>query len=177
MRYTYARYFPSSRRTGLALPYLRENLEFWRKRNVTLQVFLALDGLASAFNDMGETGLRDHYREQALALAADYFVPGGKPSNAHEWLQYKRVIDNRMDNMASSGRVQEIERWWPAGWEITECYLAPKVLSYPAILILTPRWDTTRKMSFKIAAKWEASCLNRLKIIPMWEVFGRESSK
>ena len=133
VRTTYARYFSNTRRNGLAVRMYRENLELWKKSDNPFMVVISLDAVASAYNDMGENALRDHYREQALAAATDYFTPGKSNPTSHEWLQYTNVLDKAMDDWAGSRPVQDIDRLYRIRREVTDRVLARKSREYSTL--------------------------------------------
>ena len=127
---TLAVYYTKTGRPGLALPYLRKDLDYWKKANNTYQIIAGYDGLASAYNDMGEVELEDHYRAQALEVAKDYFLLGVRPTDPHEWLQYEKMLLKRMDRLARPGNAAELEKLWTLIEPITIRYVAPKFLTY-----------------------------------------------
>ncbi len=135
MHTTYARYFSNTKRNGLALPYYRTNLEFWKKRGNTFLTFISLDALASAYSDMGEIALRDHYRELALATAADYFTPGRNKPTPNQWLQYSSVLDKTLDGLARNAPVDELDRLAKIRLDISDRYLLRKSQGYSTVAV------------------------------------------
>ena len=129
VRQTYARYFSNTRRNGLGLPYFRENYEYWRKHKNPFMVFVSLDALASAYNDMGEIGQRDVYRGQALSAAAAYFATAAKPT-PNEWLQYHTVLQKQMDAFAADRGAAALDPLWEIYRDITQRFLSPKAPSF-----------------------------------------------
>ena len=56
--------------------------------------------MANAYGDMGESDLRDYYRDKALAIADEYFKLGEKPSDVNQRLGYKNILDMYIINFA-----------------------------------------------------------------------------
>lgn len=125
-----ALYFSKSKRNGMAVRLLRQDLEYWMKVNNTFQIIAGYDGIASAYADMGELQLEDHYRGLALDMARDYFKLGVSPSSENEWLQYRQMLGKYMDKTARPGNRAELERIWSLIQPISDKYLAPNAMSY-----------------------------------------------
>ncbi|MBL8503767.1 MAG: CHAT domain-containing protein [Rhodocyclaceae bacterium] len=126
-----ALYYSKSKRNGLAVRLLKQDLEYWKKVNNIYQIIAGYDGLASANADMGEILLRDHYRARSQAIARDYFKLGVQPADgSNEWLQYKEMLVKAMDEAARPGNREELERLWAIVRPISDRYLTPKSLSY-----------------------------------------------
>lgn len=123
-------YYSKSSRNGLAVQLLRQDLEYWKKVNNTYQIIAGYDGIASAYGDMGELLLEDHYRAQAMEIARGYFKIGVSPGDQNEWLQYRRMLGKQMDKAARPGNREELERIWAQIQPISDKYLAPSSLSY-----------------------------------------------
>lgn len=123
-------YYSKSSRNGQAVQLLRQDLEYWKKANNTYQIIAGYDGIASAYGDMGELQLEDHYRAQAMQIARGYFRLGVSPADQNEWLQYRRMLGKQMDKAARPGNREELERIWGQIGPISDQYLAPKSLSY-----------------------------------------------
>jgi len=123
-------YYTWTRRFGLAIPYIRKNLEYAKKFNKTYGLIVLYDSLASAYRYMGNLALEEHYRKKALGLAKDYFVWGVKPSKQHEWLNYGIVLLTTMVTLAELGRGDEILDLWGIMEPIVKKYKKPKYHSY-----------------------------------------------
>lgn len=128
VRRVYANYFSSSSRNGLALPYLHADLKYREEEGEPYMLFIANDGLASVYSDLGEYALKHHYRQKALALARKYFASG--KASPFEWLQYKKVLMKTMDSAASRGDWAAVKALWLIVEPIVKKYLAPKFPSY-----------------------------------------------
>lgn len=120
----YAGYFSSSARNGFALPYIDLELKLWEDLGDVYQTFKVSDSKASVFNDMGDLALRDFYRLKALEIGADYFQIGVQPDDPHEWLQYYRILNKRADNIAGSGKAEELRSLLDYRVRIADKYLA-----------------------------------------------------
>lgn len=126
----FAVYYSKSGRNGLAVPYLRKDLEHWVKIKHTIQIILGLASLASTYADMGEIQLEDYYRAQALLIAKDYFVLGQRPSDPTEWGQYLEILNKWMDKLARPGNAVEVEKAWAVMEPIANLYLRTSYLRY-----------------------------------------------
>jgi CHAT domain-containing protein len=107
-----ALYFSNSYRNGLALPYMRKELEYWESAGNPMRMTLGYDAIASAYWDMGEFELSRYYMEKALESAAGYFVLGKRPSDINEWSEYWNILGKHMDNAGQVGDVELLERLW-----------------------------------------------------------------
>jgi CHAT domain-containing protein len=126
-------YYSWTDRNGLAIPYIRKEMEYWEKVNNTYHIIKTYYGLASAYGDMGRVELRDYYREKALKLAKEYFILGKQPSDAHQWVQYRRMLRKRMDDIARPGKGAEIIELWGTVEPIVKKYVTPEYVSYHQI--------------------------------------------
>ncbi len=111
LHHNFASYYAHSKRHGLALPYLRKELEHWERVQRTFQIILGYAGLGITYRGMGELHLAEHYMRKALELARQYFVPGGRPLPQHEWDAYVRLLEERMDQVAREGPAGVEEVW------------------------------------------------------------------
>lgn len=126
----FGKYYSYTDRNGLGIPYFRKEMEYWKKVNDTYNIIKVYDGMASAYGDMGQLELENHYREKALKLAKEYFILGKQPSDAYEWLQYKHMLLRRMDDIARPGKGAEILELWGAVEPIVKKYVTPEYVSY-----------------------------------------------
>jgi CHAT domain-containing protein len=129
VRQTYGRYFSSTGRNGLALPHFRESLEAWKKRGNPFMTFISLDGIASAYGDMGELELREFYRDEALMVADDYFGSGGNRPSPNEWVQYSNALNKAMDAASRTSR-ERLDKHWGVLRGITDRMLVNKSAEY-----------------------------------------------
>lgn len=160
LHHAFGNYYSWTSRNGLALPYFRKELEYWKRVNNTYHIIKTYDGFASCYRDMGQLELRDFYREKALELAKGYFVLGKRPSNANQWLEYKKFLKKRMDDICRRpNAADEILELWTIVEPITNKYLKHKFVSYLEVvdfLSIAGEFDRARQLyqqAEKIAKK------------------------
>ena len=101
-------YYSTTNRNGLALPLIRQEIEYWKKVGNQYQVMIALDGMASVFDDAGELEAAAHYAAEAMAIGEDYFVIGKHPQDQNEWLNYSSILDKRAEDALDSGDAERL---------------------------------------------------------------------
>ncbi len=123
-------YYFSTRRSGLAVNLIKEGVEYWKKVNDPFQIMLHYGALASAYNDMGELQLSNHYRAIALSASKDYFKVGISPTDGNQWVQRHTILFKAMESAAEPGNRDELERLWGLIRPINDRYLELKSLGY-----------------------------------------------
>ena len=118
-----ALYYSSSGRNGLSLPFMMREMDYWQKADDAVQIMLVYDGIAAAYNDRGETALRDIYRDKALAVAREWFVIGERPPPGQAWVVYSDILNAKMSDIAAPGRADDILALWAEEEPIYEEYL------------------------------------------------------
>jgi hypothetical protein len=81
-----------------ALPSMVEELQYAQKSSLAYEEMLALDAMASAFNDIRDIGqptLWDDHRKEALWVSeGDFKVVVNDPANANDWLAISGLFDD-----------------------------------------------------------------------------------
>lgn len=131
--YILAKYYTFSGRSGLALPLLYDELERRRSLGDPYGEIKALDGIASAYSDMGQKTLARATRSEMRSLAQRYFKrPGEDPSDGYEWLQYKNMLMKQLDDLVRRGRADEMRALWGEIEPIVDAVVTPEFATWSA---------------------------------------------
>lgn len=149
LRQTMGLYLSKMGRNFEAESYFAETVDHWMVRGDAAMTMVALDGLAAVANDRGGLEDRDVYRKAALELASERFVLGVAPTRAQSWVAYAGLIDNRLENLATTGDLEEIRGLIELRGQITDRYLASPFIyrcRSAKVLALAGDIDGARKM-------------------------------
>lgn len=130
VNYVYATYLSGTGRNGKAIPYLRAELDFWKRAGSSYHVIKSLDALASTYDVMGDLTLRDHYRSEALSRARVYFVFPSRPSERQQWQGNEQFLYHAAAELASDGKAAELRQLWSETRAITDRFSADPQRSY-----------------------------------------------
>lgn len=123
-------YYDSTGRSGLAIPYLQKNLDYWKSVNDIYGQINGLNDFAATYVEMGQLELANYYYDQISKMGERYFIVGKQPLDENEWLGYSTFLNNVMDFKASPGNSSEIFALWKTKESILNQYFITKSLSY-----------------------------------------------
>jgi CHAT domain-containing protein len=131
LRIAVGNYWGATQRPGRSLPLLLEDLAYQRSQGDLFQQARALDGLASAYHAMGESALRDAYRQQALRTAERFFAPGRAPAPAaNQWLNHAAFLSRAIGDAADRRDAAAIDVLWLRQQAIAQQWLTPVAATY-----------------------------------------------
>jgi CHAT domain-containing protein len=114
----YGLYFQNTKRPGFAISHYKRSLEL--SGEVSFEKTMNEHNLSVAYADMGLFELRDFHRLRAIQIGREYFnrsrIYKYSLDEAREWLEYKRILTLRIDDLSWSGGFQaalsEMKELW-----------------------------------------------------------------
>ena len=148
----YGLYFQNTRRPGLAIPHIKKSILLSDDEYMNM---VNEHNLALAYADMGQFELRDFHELKAIKLGNEYFKTKRTYKfhldESHEFLQYKNILERRLDNLSwsedRSGALPEMHQRWDEIKAINEKW-ASKPTQYVAYCFALQRFAEAGDTAF-----------------------------